>query len=124
MLVEDLLRRITLFDLKVEEAESRELPSGEWETLMTVQAAKFYADVEGNETEAPLSDQIEIGAFTARPGLGQFDRANVLMMERREISSGSQEIRLLTESKPAYVGVDPYNKYIDRNSDDNLAEVD
>jgi hypothetical protein len=24
------------------------------------------------------------------------------------------------ESKPAFVGVDPYNKRIDRNSDDNI----
>jgi aminopeptidase N len=123
-LVEDLLRRITLFDFKVDEAQSIQLPNGDWETIMTVEAAKYYADGEGNESEAPLADQIEVGAFTSRPGLGKFDRANVLMMERREIGSGRQEIRIVTGRKPAFVGIDPYNKYIDRNSDDNLLEVD
>ena len=121
-LVEDLLRNITLYDLKVEEAESRQLPSGDWETVMTVEATKFYADGEGGETEAPLLDQIEIGAFTARLGLGAFDNSNVLLMERRAIESGKQQVRIITKERPEFVGVDPYNKYIDRNSDDNVFE--
>ena len=72
------------------------------------------------ESESPLDDQIEVGAFTARPGLGAFDSANVLMMERRPVRSGSQEIRIVTAEEPSFVGIDPYNKYIDRNSDDNV----
>jgi hypothetical protein len=122
-LVEDLLRNITLYDLKVEDAESQQLPSGQWETVMTVEATKFYADGEGVETEAPLADQIEIGAFTARPGLGAFDNSNVLLMERRSIESGQQQVTIITDERPEFVGVDPYNKYIDRNSDDNVLET-
>lgn len=122
-LVEDVLRRITLYDLKVEEAETRELANGQWETVMTVEAIKLYADGEGNETESDFSDAIEVGVFTARPGLGAFDRSNVLLMERQDIKSGSQEIRVLTDDEPSYVGIDPYNKYVDRNSDDNVFEL-
>ncbi len=119
-LVEDLLRKVTLYDLKVEEAETRELDDGTWETVMTVEATKLYADGQGAETEAPLEDQIEVGLFTARPGLGAFDTANVLVMERRPITSGTQEIRVVTDQEPSFVGIDPYNKYVDRNSDDNI----
>ena len=32
-------------------------------------------------------------------------------------------ITLNSKAKPTVVGVDPYNFYIDRNSDDNLIEV-
>jgi hypothetical protein len=123
-LVEDLLRKITLYDLKVEQAETRKRADGKWETVLTVAATKFYADGEGNETESPLDDVIEVGAFTARPGLGAFDKANVLLMERRAIKSGTQEIRIVTDREPIFVGIDPYNKYIDRNSDDNLFELE
>jgi aminopeptidase N len=122
-LVDDVLRKITLYDLKVDDAETRELPSGQWETVMTVEAVKLYADGEGQETESPLDDNIEIGLFTARPGLGQFDRSDVLLMERRPVKSGSQEIRVVTDKEPTYVGVDPYNKYVDRNSDENVFEL-
>lgn len=123
-LVEDLLRRITLYDLKVEDAEARELDNGKWETTMTVAASKYYADGEGEETESPLNDQIEVGVFTARPGLGAFDKANVLLMERRPLKSGEQQIRVVTDKEPTFVGIDPYNKYVDRNSDDNVFELE
>jgi hypothetical protein len=29
----------------------------------------------------------------------------------------------VTKRKPVFAGVDPYNKYIDRNSDDNVVAV-
>jgi aminopeptidase N len=119
-LVRDLLQEITVYDLKADEAEVRELDNGQFETTFTVAAAKFYADGQGVETEAPLSDQIEIGIFTERPGEGEFASENVLLMERRAIRSGEQKIRVVTERRPAYVGIDPYNKYVDRNSDDNV----
>jgi len=45
------------------------------------------------------------------------------MMERRPIESGVQEILIHSRKKPAFAGVDPYNFYIDRNSDDNVKEV-
>ena len=122
-LVDDLLRQITLYDFKVDEAETRELPNGQWETVMTVEAGKLYADGEGKEIAGELADSIEIGVFTARPGLGAFDRSNVLLMERRDIKTGSQEIRVVTDEEPSYVGIDPYNKYVDRNSDDNVFEL-
>ena len=64
-----------------------------------------------------------MGLFTARPGLGSFDRGDVLVMERRPVRSGVQQLRLVTAKRPAFAGVDPYNKYIDRNSDDNVVQV-
>jgi hypothetical protein len=44
-------------------------------------------------------------------------------MEQRPIVNGTQEIVIHTARKPAFAGVDPYNFYIDRNSDDNVKEV-
>ncbi|MBV7258081.1 ABC transporter permease/M1 family aminopeptidase [Erythrobacter crassostreae] len=119
-LVRDLLQRITVYDLKAEEAVVRELDDGRFETTITIAAAKYYADGEGKETEADLSDQIEIGLFTERPGGDAFATENVILMERRPVKSGEQTITIVTDSEPSWVGVDPYNKYVDRNSDDNL----
>lgn len=123
-LVHDLLQRITVYDLKAEEAVVRELNDGRFETTLTVAASKFYADGEGTESEAPLNDWIEVGAFTERPGGGVFASENVLLMERRPMTSGKQEVRLVTGRRPVWVGIDPYVKYIDRNSDDNIVAVE
>jgi len=119
-LVRDLLQKITLYDLKAEKAVVRELDDGRFETLLTLEASKYHADGEGRETEAPLKDRIEVGLFTERPGTGAFDRENVIVMERRPVRSGRQQLRIVTERRPEWVGIDPYNKYVDRNSDDNL----
>jgi ABC-2 type transport system permease protein len=122
-LVEDLFERITIFDLKAPTASTRKLPDGTWETTLTVTAAKAYADGKGKESAAPLTDVIDIGLFKARPGQGAFSKADVLMMERRPVRSGTQQLRIVSKEKPAFAGVDPYNKYVDRNSDDNVIDV-
>ena len=60
---------------------------------------------------------------TAEPGRGSFDRKNVILMERQPVKSGKQVFRFVTDRKPTHAGVDPYNFYIDRNSNDNVVPV-
>ena len=61
--------------------------------------------------------------FDQKPELGAFAAKDVILMQRRPIVSGTQTIRIVTKRKPAFAGLDPYNKYIDRNSDDNVVNV-
>ena len=90
---------------------------------LSVEAAKFYADGLGKESEADLVDEIEIGLFSARPDQGAFSSKEVLYKKRHKITSGTQKIRIVTKKRPEFAGVDPYNKYIDRDSDDNIVEI-
>ncbi|MEE9433438.1 MAG: M1 family aminopeptidase [Sphingorhabdus sp.] len=122
-LITDLFERITLFDLKTTKAETKKGKDGVWTTTLTIEAKKLYADGKGVEKQARLSDEIEIGLFTERPGRGAFDRENVLSMKRHPIKGGKQVITLRSKKKPVYAGIDPYNFYIDRNSDDNVLDV-
>ncbi|QJB69509.1 ABC transporter permease/M1 family aminopeptidase [Parasphingorhabdus halotolerans] len=122
-LVVDLLEKITVYDMKVDTATVRKLADGKFETTLTVKADKYYADGEGKETKASLADNIEIGLFTAKPGIGAFGKNDVISMARKPLKSGKQVIKVISKKKPEYVGVDPYNKYIDRNSDDNVIAV-
>ena len=122
-LISDLFERITIYDLKVKDAVTRRTAQGQWATRVTIAAAKFSADGKGRETATRLAEPIEVGLFTARPGTGAFDKADVLAMTLHPIRTGQQVIELVTAAKPLYAGVDPYNFYIDRDSDDNLAAV-
>ncbi|HEV7238596.1 MAG TPA: hypothetical protein VGQ36_05095 [Thermoanaerobaculia bacterium] len=47
----------------------------------------------------------------------------MVLMERHPIRSGAQVLRFVSDQKPSYAGVDPYNFYIDRNSADNVLPV-
>jgi ABC-2 type transport system permease protein len=121
-LITDLFERITLYDLKVADAVTRR-DHGGWTTTLTVSADKYYANGKGKETKAKLAEPIEIGLFTARPGLGAFSSKNVIVMGREPVHSGMQKIVVHTREKPTFAGVDPYNFYVDRNSDDNVKAV-
>jgi hypothetical protein len=88
-----------------------------------VEAKKLYADGKGVDTETPLAERIEVGLFTAEPGRDVFDKSNVILMERQPIRSGRQILKLVSDRKPTYAGIDPYNFYIDRSSADNVLPV-
>ncbi len=123
-LITDLFEKITIYDLKTKEAATTKLADGRWRTRITIEAGKFYADGKGIEKPASLAENIEVGLFTARPESGAFEKANVLSMQRYPIRAGRQVIEVITAKEPKFAGVDPYNFYIDRNSDDNLLAVD
>jgi aminopeptidase N len=122
-LITDLFERITLYDLKVTSPTALRRPDGKWDVTLPVEARKFYATGAGVETETPLAERIEIGLFTAEPGRDTFDKSHVLLMERHPIHSGKQVLKFVSDRKPLYAGVDPYNFYIDRDSADNVTGV-
>ena len=123
-LIADLFERITLYDMKANDAIARKLPDGRFQVTFTVEGRKLYADGKGKETEAPLDEPFDIGVFTAEPGKKDFKPESVLQFERRPMKSGKQTVTLVVEREPKWVGVDPYNKRIDRNSEDNLVRVE
>ncbi|WP_447761168.1 ABC transporter permease/M1 family aminopeptidase [Sphingopyxis panaciterrae] len=122
-LIRDLFYRITLYDFKMKQATVRRLPNGQYETVMTIDAGKAYADGKGNEKAAPFNEQLDIGVFSANPADLGFGRENVLSMQRLPVRSGEQQVRIVTKRKPVYAGVDPYLTFIDRNSNDNIIAV-
>ena len=44
-------------------------------------------------------------------------------MAKRLVETGENEIVVLVDAEPSQVGIDLYNKLIDRNPDDNLKSI-
>ena len=122
-LITDLFERVTIYDLKIIQPTAVRRPDGKWNVAVPVEAKKLYADGKGVDTETPLAERIEVGLFTAEPGRDAFDKSNVILMERQPIRSGRQVLKLVSDRKPMYAGIDPYNFYIDRSSADNVLPV-
>jgi ABC-2 type transport system permease protein len=123
-LIADLFEKITLWDVKASNAKSVKRPDGKFDVSFEVEAKKLYADGKGIEAEAPLDEAFDIGAFTAEPGDKAYKAESVLRLARQRIKSGKQNISLVLDRLPSHVGVDPFNKRIDRNSADNLTRVE
>ncbi|MEL6185343.1 MAG: M1 family aminopeptidase, partial [Myxococcota bacterium] len=127
-LIEDLFEKIVLFDLKVEEASAVERPDGKWAVDLKVSARKLEADGEGRESEVPLDLPIDIGVFSKSLD-GPLDPSpgarggHVLHLQKQRLTTGTHEIHLVVDERPVVVGVDPYNKLVDRDSEDNLRQL-
>jgi ABC-type transport system involved in multi-copper enzyme maturation permease subunit len=122
-LITDLFERITLFDLKADEATVEALPNGQFQVTLSIETAKFEADAEGVETARVINDEIDIGLFMIKPGDVNFDDKAVIYLKKHKITPDIKSIKVTVDKKPLFVGIDPYNKLIDRNSNDNLAPI-
>jgi aminopeptidase N len=123
-LITDLFEKITLYDMKATDAKAKKTADGMYEVTFTVEGRKLYADGKGNETESELDEPFDIGAFAVEPGKKGYTNDAVLVTDRRPMKTGKQQVTLVTDKPPKFVGIDPFNKRIDRNSDDNLTTVE
>jgi ABC-2 type transport system permease protein len=122
-LITDLFEKITLYELKATAARASEQPDGRWQVEIDVEAKKLYADELGVESEAPLEGLFDIGVFTAEPGSAGFADGSVLSLQKQRVQSGKQTFTVTVDEEPKFVGLDPYNKYIDRLPEDNLLDL-
>jgi aminopeptidase N len=122
-LITDLFEKITLYDIKTTAASAHKRADGRYDLSVTVSAKKLYADGQGRETPAPMAETLDVGAFTVEPAKPGYGPKDVITVQRAPIHSGVQTVQLIVTRLPKFAGVDPYNKLIDRNSEDNIASV-
>tara|TARA_Y100000052_G_scaffold15302_1_gene14935 strand:- start:3455 stop:5020 length:1566 start_codon:yes stop_codon:yes gene_type:complete len=120
--IADLFERITLYDLKMLSAETDETNEGKIQVTMTVSAAKFEAEGDGRETEREVDEYIDIALFSGDPEDVSGD-TKVLYNQKHKLTNGENTITVTVEERPAYVGVDPFVKMIDRDSGDNVIQL-
>ena len=121
-IIHDLFETITLYDNKTTEAKATKTADGKYRVHITVESKKLRADGMGTETPVPVDDWIDIGVLAAGPRKKSADR--VLALEKRHITQPKETFDLVVNEKPSKAGIDPLNKLIDRNPEDNTKKVE
>jgi len=85
-------------------------------------AGKTYVDGVGKETKATFDVPVDIGVFAKSPD-GQEQNEKVLFLEKRMVADGDSSVTVTVDGEPYEAGIDPYNKLVDRVSDDNRMHV-
>ena len=116
--ITDAFENIVLYDNKAVTATYVETPDKKYKVTLTVQARKVKADGNGAETPMPLADYIDIGVFS-----GKKDHEKQLYLKKEKISQEKQTYEIVLDELPTRAGIDPYNKLIDRVSDDNEIDI-
>jgi ABC-2 type transport system permease protein len=117
-LVDDGFNRIVLYDNKALSAKSEKTSDGKYKVTLELQARKVQADGNGAETPMALADYIEIGVFS-----GKKDEEKPLYLKKEKITDEHKTFVIVVDEQPTLAGIDPYNKLIDRNADDNMINV-
>ncbi|MBI3713422.1 MAG: hypothetical protein HY253_10740 [Burkholderiales bacterium] len=121
-LISDLFEKIVFYDNRVTEVKAKKRADGQWDVTMKLHLAKIEVDGKGKETPRAYDEPVEIAIFSRAPGAKEKDE-KVLFTEKRVLQGSDPVVTITVKGKPFEVGVDPYNKMIDRVSKDNRKEV-
>ncbi len=117
-LIDDGFNRIVLYDNKALSAKWSKTADGKYQVTLDVQARKVQADGNGVESPMPLNDIIEVGVF-----VGKKDEEKPLIMRRERMTAEHATYTFVVDQQPTRAGIDPYNKLVDRISDDNMIDT-
>jgi ABC-2 type transport system permease protein len=141
-LIKDMFETITLYDNKVTDAAYTKLPDGKYLITIDALVTKYRADKKGKSVykntagdslsftpegktrdikSLPLSDYIEVGVFGKKDKDTGIEK--VLYLKKVKVTDISNSFEVIVDSQPVEAGIDPFNKLIDRNSDDNRSVV-
>lgn len=117
-LISDLFEKITLFENKTDAVTYEQTGDG-YLVSLEVSAKKFEADSIGNEIEVSLQDWVDIGVYTqAADG-----KDSLIYLQKHKITKNAHTLDIEVDALPSRAGIDPINKLIDRNPDDNTKSV-
>ena len=93
--------------------------NNQYKVTMLVNAGKTKSDSLGKAKDALVNDWIDIGVF-AKNSDNKTQLGKELMFKKYKITGKEQKIEILLAEEPYMVGIDPYNKLIDMDPDDNV----
>jgi ABC-2 type transport system permease protein len=141
--IKDMFETITLYKNRIVEVKSTPLENGKYQVDIEFNVSKyrndekgkkFYGEIAGdtltykNEKmktpilSVPLADYIDIGIFGEEEIDGKKKEIE-LYFKKHKITQINNTLTIIVDEKPTEVGVDPFNKLIDTNSDDNRRKI-
>lgn len=141
--IKDMFETITLYDNRIENVSTTEMDNGKYKVDIQFNVSKYrnnekgrryYSEVgkdsisylaEGKKKpllSVQLEDYIDIGIFTEDEEDGK-KKERILYLKKHKITEINNTLSIIVDEKPTEVGVDPYNKLIDTQSNDNRQKL-
>jgi ABC-2 type transport system permease protein len=120
--IDSLFKDITLYDLIAKSATSEMNQDNEYTVSLDISAARYVADGKGKEEEAPLDEWVDIVLFSNDPDNFAGDN-DIIYRKKHKIVSGDNTIEITVDKEPKFAGVDPFVRFIDRETGNNILPV-
>ncbi|WP_420582725.1 ABC transporter permease/M1 family aminopeptidase [Reichenbachiella sp.] len=116
-IIDDMFENITLFENKAKTVSYKKMGKKQYELELIFESKKLRADSLGNTSEIAMEDWVDIGVY-GKPTDGEKDR--LIYLKKHKVTAGEASLKIMLDEEPVKAGIDPINKLIDRNPDDNV----
>lgn len=123
--IEQQFNQITIYNIRLASAS---LSENKEQVTLTVIAEQSRANGQGDETEQTFNDWVDVVVFDGDPN--NFDvNTSILYRQKHLLQSGENTLTITLPNKEntlkeaKYIGVDPFIRYIDRDSKDNIVRL-
>ncbi len=117
--ITDFFDKIILYENKVENATYTELGTDKYLVSLDLSTKKMQSDSIGLSSQIEINDWIDVGIY-ANDEEGD---EKLIYMKKHKFTEDQTSIEVEVDKKPSSAGVDPLNKLIDRNPEDNTKKL-
>lgn len=121
-IINDMFETITLYENKTLNCSYSKMPDGKYLVKVKVESKKMKADSIGKLNDVTVNDWIDIGVFGTKEINGKTEETE-LYLHKHKIDKPKMEFEFIVNEEPIKAGIDPYQKLIDRNPDNNTLKM-
>jgi len=141
--IKDMFETITLYKNRVVNVTSTKLDNGKYQVDFEFNVSKYRNNEKGkryfsdNKKDSisyqskkmkkplyslPLADYIDVAVFGEETKEGK-KKETILYHKKHKITQINNHLTIVVDAEPKEVGIDPFNKLIDTNSNDNRRKL-
>lgn len=117
--ITDFFDKIILYENKVDVATYSEAGDGQYTVNLKLNTRKMESDSLGASVPVAISDWIDVGIYTK----DEEGEEKLIYMNKHLFTGEESKLEIVVDQLPSSAGVDPLNKLIDRNPEDNTKKV-
>ena len=121
-IINDMFETITLYENKTTKCSYTKTKDGKYLVKFSVESKKMKADSIGKMKDVAVNDWMDIGVFGSKIVKDKKTETE-LYLQKRKINKNKMEFEITVDQEPLKVGIDPYNKLIDRTPDNNIKSL-
>ncbi len=120
--VKDMFERIVVYDNSIKTWSFTKTTDGKFKIIAKINCIKTQSDSLGKAKEVIPNNWFDIAVFSkGKTKSGQL--GDVVYMKKHKINSAEQTIEIIVDKEPYMFGIDPYNKIIDKETANNIKDV-
>ncbi len=121
-LIDDWMKKIVIYDLKMQSAGIEELADGKFKVNLQIEISRKADNGLGELIDVPIDETFEVGLFSGDQH-GIYNDENIVYLKKHHFNRRNSQLSIVVSQKPDLAGIDPYVISIDSHRTNNLTKI-